>query len=317
MKILLKDVYSPTYIQKLACRINFFYPPLREKQFCNAIFTKEWDVLELKQRMSKITKVIYEYLPQDLTIATPILLQVAPEFGGFHGMIFPHYFERFGQNNWALSMQALETLTIYSSSEFAVRPFLQRHPKKMMKVMLKWSTHQNEHVRRLATEGCRPRLPWAMALPEFKKDPSLILPILENLKDDPSEYVRRSVANNLNDISKDNPATIIEIASQWYGKNESTNKLLKHALRTMLKKGEPKALDIFGLGKLNDVSVTTLVIKTNHPQIGQPLEFFFSIKNKRKKAITVRVEYCIYFLKKNNSHSRKIGSSHNSEQKFF
>ena len=306
MATLLKNIYDPAYIQNLAHKIKKQYAPLNEKEFCHAILSKDWNALELKERMAKISKVIYEFLPKNFDEATPLLLKTAPDFGGFHGMFFPHYIEVYGQGHFETSIKALEVLTVFSSSEFAVRPFIKNHTERMMDKMLKWSKHKNEHVRRLSSEGCRPRLPWAMALPEFKKDPSLILPILENLKCDSSEYVRRSVANNLNDISKDNPTIILNIASEWFGEHHHTDRLLKHAMRTMLKKGEPKALKIFGLGKTKNITVKPLKIQNPKIKIGGNLEFEFSISSQDNKEEIVRVEYCIYFLKKNGSHTRKV-----------
>ena len=116
-----------------------------------------------------------------------------------------------------------------------------------MAYVSEWAEDKNEKVRRFASEGCRSRLPWAMALPKFKKDPSLIIPILEKLKNDDSEFVRRSVANNLNDISKDHPDLVLDISEKWYGKSEKTDRLIKHACRSMLKAGNKRALLLFGL----------------------------------------------------------------------
>lgn len=306
MATLLKNIYDLAYIQNLAHKIKKHYSPLNEKEFCHDILSKDWNALELKERMAKISKVIYEFLPKEFDEATPLLLKTAPDFGGFHGMFFPLYIEIYGQDHFETSIKALEILTTYSSSEFAVRPFINNHTEKMMTKMLKWSKHKNEHVRRLSSEGCRPRLPWAMALPKFKKDPSLILPILENLKCDSSEYVRRSVANNLNDISKDNPGIILEIASNWYGENQNTDRLLKHALRTMLKKGESKALKIFGLGKTNNLKINPLIVSNPKVKKEGNLEFEFSISSQGKNEAVARIEYCLYFLKKNGAYTRKV-----------
>jgi 3-methyladenine DNA glycosylase AlkC len=127
-------------------------------------------------------------------------------------LFFPDFVETYGLEHWDRSVAALEKFTRMSTSEFAVRPFLKRNQPRMMAQMAAWSKHESEHVRRLASEGCRPRLPWADALPALKRDPAPIWPILEQLKADPSEYVRRSVANNLNDISKDHPEQVLAIA---------------------------------------------------------------------------------------------------------
>ncbi len=132
-------------------------------------------------------------------------------------MVFTEYVENFGLEHYDISMSAMEFITQFISCEYAIRPFIIRYPGKAMKQMLQWSKHESLHVRRFSSEGCRPRLPWAMALPALKKDPTLILPILENLKDDSSEFVRKSVANNLNDIAKDNPDTVLGIVKRWQG----------------------------------------------------------------------------------------------------
>src|SRR5690606_35694045 len=139
--------------------------------------------------------------------ALAILRAASPALNGygFATMIFPDFVEVYGLDDWDASLPALAQFTQQSSAEFAVRPFLLRDQPRMLAQMALWAEHDSEHLRRLASEGCRPRLPWAMALPALKADPTPILPILDRLKDDPSEYVRRSVANNLNDISKDNP----------------------------------------------------------------------------------------------------------------
>src|SRR5690606_550673 len=144
-------------------------------------------------------------LPPDYIEAVGVLKKAAPYFTGLEAMIFPDFVETYGLDHWEASMDALELMTRYSSSEYAVRPFIAKDTERMMAQMLEWAHSDSEHVRRLASEGCRPRLPWAMGLTMLKKDPSPILPILETLKQDESLYVRRSVANNLNDISKDHP----------------------------------------------------------------------------------------------------------------
>lgn len=161
-------------------------------------------------------------------------------------MFFPDYIERFGMEDYAVAVGTMERLTAFTSCEFAVRPFIKKHEGQMLEQMLGWSEHSSHHVRRLASEGSRPRLPWAMALPKLKKDPSPILPILENLKVDSSEYVRRSVANNLNDISKDNPDVALSVFRDWIGHSPETNRIVKHGCRTLLKQGVPEAMELFG-----------------------------------------------------------------------
>jgi 3-methyladenine DNA glycosylase AlkC len=167
-----------------------------------------------------------------------------------------------------------------------------------------WAEDKDAKVRRLASEGCRPRLPWAMALPKFKKDPSPILPILEKLKDDASEDVRRSVANNLNDISKDNPDLTLEICEKWSGQSENTDKIVKHACRTLLKAGNKRALAIFGYSDPSSIGVDNLSLDKKNLKIGDDLTFSFDITVATKSK--VRLEYAVYFVKAKGKISKKV-----------
>ncbi|MDP8206920.1 MAG: hypothetical protein P9L92_09675, partial [Candidatus Electryonea clarkiae] len=166
--------------------------------------------------------------------------------------------------------------------------------------------HEDPKVRRLASEGCRPRLPWAMALPAFKKDPTLILPILEKLKNDESETVRRSVANNLNDISKDNPEIVLAICNRWMGKAANIDKLIKHACRSLLKAGNKETLLLFGFGDPTDMNVENLKLSKYRINIGDDLNFSFDLIINQKELKKVRLEYCIYYMKANVKLSKKV-----------
>jgi len=175
----------------------------------------------------------------------------------------------------------------------------------MMRQMEKWAESDNHHVRRLASEGSRPRLPWAMALPEFKKNPAPVIKIMKKLKNDQSEYVRRSVANNLNDISKDNPDVTLKIAKEWRGKNKNTDWIIKHACRTLLKDSNEHALSLFGFG--NPKSIQLLGLKVSKKvKMGDHVEFSFSLKSSNKNMGMLRIEYVIEFVRANGRTGRKV-----------
>ena len=159
-------------------------------------------------------------------------------------------------------------------------------------------------MRRLASEGCRPRLPWAMALPKFKKDPTPLLPILEHLKNDPSETVRRSVANNLNDISKDNPVIALDVCERWHGQSTETDKIVKHACRGLLKAGDKRALAIFGYSDPADLVISNFTLATPSLRIGDNLEFSFTMELQHKSK--VRLEYAIHYVKAKGQLSKKV-----------
>ena len=174
----------------------------------------------------------------------------------------------------------------------------------MMAQMYAWSKHENEHVRRLSSEGCRPALPWGQALNKYKKDPTPVLPILEQLKTDPSLYVRKSVANNLNDISKTHPDLVVKLAKDWYGKNEYTNWIVKHGCRTLLKKGNREALAIFGCDDVASVDVVDFTLGAASVSLGDDMAFSFTIF--AKEATKVRLEYGIDYVKSGGKRNRKI-----------
>ena len=301
-----KDKLNHDSISGLAQSIKAVYNPFPAEEFMKSTMDKTWKDLELMARGRKITENMKKYLPQDYKEALGILNKVVDSCDLLFGLCFPTYVEMYGQDesNWDLSMRAMELYTQYSSSEFAVRPFIIKHEKRMMKQMYAWSKHENEHVRRLSSEGCRPALPWGQALNSFKKDPSPIMPILEQLKTDSSAYVRKSVANNINDISKTHPDLITKLATSWYGKNELTDWIVKHGCRTLLKKGNRDVLAIFGYHDVNAVEVSDFAINKKTAAIGEEIDFSFSIM--AKEATKVRLEYGIDYMKSNGKRNKKI-----------
>ncbi|MCL2619267.1 MAG: DNA alkylation repair protein [Defluviitaleaceae bacterium] len=311
MAELLKDIYNYDHLRKLATDIQGVYAPFAADEFVSSVMDETWEGLELKGRMRQITLNLGKYLPADYPQAVGIINKAIAAYGtdwmveGFC-MYFPDFVEVYGQDeqHWDISIAALARYTPHCSSEFAVRPFIINHEERMMAQMNAWAKSDNFHVRRLASEGCRPALPWAQALPSFKKDPSPVLPILEQLKNDPELYVRRSVANNLNDISKTHPDLVAKLAQDWYGENEYVDWIVKHACRTLLKKGHRGALAIFGFHDAGDVTAGGFAIDTQTVAIGGSFNFSFTVST--LQAAKVRLEYAIDFVKANGKRSRKI-----------
>lgn len=309
----LKDIYSASFFNTFSGAVELFLPSFDKKKFTKAIFSGNWKDKELKQRMRHTTLVVHQFLQTDFDTATELLKKITIHLqqikineNHFGFMFLPDYVETYGLDHFDTSVKAMELITPFASCEFAVRPFIIKYKDRMMKQMFAWSKHKNHHLRRLASEGSRSRLPWAIALPEHKKNPKPILPILENLKTDTSEYVRRSVANNLNDIAKDNPDIVISIAKQWKGNGKETDAIIKHGCRTLLKQGHPEILKYFGLSNNSKLEVSELKVITPKVKINNDLVFSFIVKNGSNKKQLIRLEYAVYYLRQNGQFSKKV-----------
>lgn len=313
MAELLKNIYNKKFFEKFIKSVQEINSDFNGKSFLNYIYDEKWKNRALKQRMRHITHVFKNHLYESFEKNVEIILHLIPilKKNGFKSdnlefIFFPDFIEVYGIDYYDTSVRAFEIITQFISCEFAVRPFIIKYQEFMLKQMLNWSTHKHPMVRRLATEGCRPRLPWAMALPLLKKNPKPIIPILKNLKNDVSESVRRSVANNLNDISKDNPKEVIELTKSWKGITRETDLLLKHACRTLLKQGNLETMELFGFGYTEDIKIENFHILTPIVKIGEALEFDFCLINKNNKRVKIRLEYGIYYQKINGYLSKKV-----------
>lgn len=309
---LLKDIYSVPFYNKLADSLIRVNPEFSKTQFIEQIYVEGFQLMELKQRMHHTTLVIHQFLPagypQAVQHLSSLIEQLRKEDTGEDQLAYiflPDYIETYGLDDYETSVKAIEFVTQFISCEFAVRPFLVKYGGQMMKQMEKWSLHESHKVRRLASEGSRSGLPWAMAVPELKKDPSPILPILENLKQDPSEWVRKSVANSLNDISKNHPETVIAIASRWRGLSKETDAIVKHGCRSLLKQGHFKILAHYGLESTH-IELKNFEILTPEVAIGDSLEFTITVKNIAQHLQKIRLEYAVYYKRLNGQSSKKV-----------
>jgi len=298
--------YTTDFFNQFTTILKMEYPAFESNKFMNLIYDDHWKEEKFKQRIRHISNALRMTLPMSYRDALSILIEIAPKCKGVEYLFFPDFVEVNGLDDWNDSMTALEVFTQFSSSEFAVRAFILKDYQRMMNQMLKWASHSNYHIRRLASEGCRPRLPWSSALETFKLNPSPILPILNQLKQDSSVYVQKSVANNLNDISKDHPELVKILAREWHGENSITDWIIKHGCRGLLRKGDAEVLFLFGFETSPDVSVHDLSLEKNSLAIEQTLNFSFSVQTNAFEPQKLRVEYAIDFVKANGSTSRKL-----------
>ncbi|EKO77884.1 MULTISPECIES: hypothetical protein [unclassified Leptospira] len=321
MPELLKDLYSKNVLEKIAISFSKELPTVSQKEWIQKFKQKDWERLELKQRIRRIGEVLATALPKPFPKTIDPLLKITDSFEkSFVGKeIFLTIFlgdvvEILGMDYPKESMRAIERITKLISCEFSIRPFLIRHPELVWKQMLEWSSHRHPGVRRLSCEGSRPRLPWGIGIPGLKQSPRKTLPILENLKDDENEVVRRSVANHLNDISKDHPDLVLKIAQKWIGFSKERDALLKHALRGLLKAGNPKALQIFGFGSDVKAKISSLKLKSKIVKIGENLSFGFTVRSEETRRTRLRIEYTIQYAKTSGKTSKKVFQV---EERFF
>lgn len=315
-----KNLLNKEIIEGMAVHFKSHWSRFDARGFVT-VATKNLDALELKARTEQITDAMIEYLPADFEKAGKIMLASlgtplgdhisagtvdAKGIAGWAITPLTHYVGLRGHGHFDLSMTLFKEMTRRASSEFGIRFFLLQSPEKTLSVLKTWTTDDNQHVRRLVSEGSRPRLPWAMSLPAFIKDPTPVIELLERLKDDDKEYVRRSVANNLNDIARDNPDLVAEIAAQWMkGANQERKKLIRHACRTLVKTGHKKALKVLGFKppKIQKVSIDILTPKV---VFGDALQFMLTICSDSKQDQSLMIDYIIHHKKANGRTSPKV-----------
>lgn len=211
-----------------------------------------------------------------------------------------------GLRDFDRSLELLREMTKRFSSEFGVRPFMIADQKRALARMAGWLDDPNRHVRRLVSEGTRPRLPWAMQLPGLIADPRPVLPLLERLRDDPEPYVRRSVANHLNDIAKDHPALVAALAAGWSdGAGKPRRDLIRHALRTLIKRGDPAALAVLGRGPAQ-IEAGPLRLSAERVAMGGELEMTLAIRSVAPAPQELSVDYVMHFRKANGRLAPKV-----------
>ena len=302
----LKEMFSKKFYEEFANAFHKAEKNFNVKKFTGEV-TKNLNLLELNQRLRNTSVVLKNYLPPDYKKTIEIMKRVAPELSaGYTQLVFPDFVGLYGKNNFDLSIEALKYFTQFGSSEFAIREFLKMDFDKTIKVMLGWAKDKNHHVRRLASEGSRPRLPWSFKLDKVIENPKLTIPILEILKNDEELYVRKSVANHLNDISKVHPKVILNIIKNWKGKSNHTDWILKHGSRTLLKQGNINALSHFGIKHNESVQSSEIKILNNKIKTGEHLQFSFNLINHANKKVKVRIEYAVYFKMANDKLSKKV-----------
>ncbi len=314
-----KNLFSSDLIAQIGGHLSAHDPAFDRAGF-EAMAGAGLEVLELKARSAQITGALDAHLPADFAAACDLMLAALhPETGGVSDVAAS---DARGLRGWAVmpmadvvavrggsdfdrAMSVLAEMTKRFSAEFAVRPLIAADPPRALSWLAAWAEDPDPNVRRLASEGSRPRLPWGIRLKAFVADPRPLLPILTRLRDDPSETVRRSVANSLNDIAKDHPDLVAGIARDWLADaSRERSRLVRHALRTLVKQGHPTTLTALGYGAA--VVAADLTIAPPVVSFEGVLAFTLVLRETAGTPQRLVVDYAVHHRRANGTTSPKV-----------
>ena len=311
----LKDFFDAALVRELASDLA-----RAERSFDAAGFVESGldglHRLELTARAWHLADTMNRYLPQPFSRAAEVVvaslgpeLLRSDEFGMAPFRYMPHVFfvQKYGLDDFEAAMRAQYELTKRFSAESSIRAYLVRHPRETYARLLEWARDENVHVRRLVSEGTRPRLPWAPRLREFQENPRPVIALLELLKDDPERYVQRSVANNLNDIGKDHPDLVVDLCRRWLSGATAERKwIVGHALRSLVKQAHRGALETLGVGAKPKVSIGGARLASASVRLGDELRFSFEVTNTGRRAQDLLVDYVVHFVKASGATRPKV-----------
>ncbi len=282
-----------------------------------------YESLELMARGQRIAQALQTHLPQDVPRALGVLVDSMdppmgidaagePDAGDrpYSAFLYlPHsiYIGTHGLPHFEAAMAAQHALTQRFTAEFCIRPYLLRHQQATLARLREWAQDDNAHVRRLVSEGTRPRLPWAPRLPAFQNNPQLALPLLDALKDDPSSYVRRSVANHLGDVAKDHPDLAVGTARTWLqGAPAPREALVRHSLRFLIKRGDAGALDALGVGHAVALDVRVARVVPARARIGDKVRIEVELRNPTPQPQRVLADLKVHYVKAHGGAAPKV-----------
>lgn len=313
----LKSFFSPALVRRLAADVSRAHPGFPRRAFVRDA-CRGLDRLELLARGQHIAGALAEHLPPAYPEAIDILIR---SLGAEHaseellgaGMApffyYPHtvFVAERGRDHFDLSMRAQYELTKRFSAEASVRPYIDADPERAFRFLRRWARDRNPHVRRLASEGTRLRLPWARRVPWLDAHPRRVLELLERLKDDPATVVRRSVANNLNDLGKVHPGLLVATCRRWLrGATPERHALVEHALRGAVKRGDRDALALLGYGGEAAVAVEEALFVPPRVAIGERVTLTFALRSRARRGQELLVDVAVHFVKAGGKASPKV-----------
>lgn len=262
---------------------------------------------ELMDRLKQTSVAFHASVPGGFTAQLEVLKKIAgPQENGLIGCWFSDFVGQFGVDHPDEALPALAFLTQFGSAEFAIREFLIRDQSATLKVMQRWVRDPNEHVRRLASEGARPRLPWGKRLQSLVADPTPVFAILHALRDDPSLYVRKSVANHLNDITKDHPGAVLNLVESWDTRSPRTQWIVKQGLRTLIKQAHPQALSRLGVATAPRINAVVFAIHPRSIRLGQRIRLSLTLESTATSAQDLMIDYVVHYVKARGAPRPKV-----------
>ncbi len=316
-----KNLLNPALVRDSAALLARHSKRFNARQF-EALALPGLEALEMKARAMQIAAALEASLPANFYDAAALIEAslAPPEAGqamadlrgidqGLRGwMLWPvgEYIARRGLPHPERALATLHALTQRFTAEFAIRPFIVEHPDVVWPTLQRWCQDESPHVRRLVSEGSRPRLPWGLQLKRLIQDPAPTLPLLRALQDDTSDYVRRSVANHLNDIAKDHPALVADwLASHLPGASQERVALLRHASRTLVKQGDTRVLEAWGLGAAFK-GTASLTLDRKRVRVGDSFTLALALQSMSSRAQTLVLDYAVHHVKADGSTRAKI-----------
>ncbi len=304
MEPLKNQFFNFSFYSQLSQHVKEVYPKLNITDFRGAFDASE--KLELMDRVKQVGHVLFEFLPGTYLDKLYYIKELGPRITGFPGISLPFFVQHYGADYFDESMEALHYLTRFSTAEFAIRPFIKSDLERSMALIYTWTKDENVHVRRLASEGTRPALPWSFKFDAFIKNPALTLPIIEALKEDKDLYVKKSVGNHLNDISKHHPQLVVDTVSAWDKNNVHSQWIAKRAVRTLIKNGFTPAFGIMGFEANPAYLIEGFQVNQPVVSMGSDLVFQFSIISQKSTLQKLNIDFKIYYLKNNEKHQSKV-----------
>lgn len=301
----MKNWFDEAFHHRTANQLASLHPTFDATRFL-AHCLEDLAARELMGRLHRVAEAFHLALPLPFVEQIAVLRAHAPQIGHNFVAIWPcAHVAAHGLGQPELALPALRELTRHGSAEFALRPFLVRDLSGTLAVLRTWISDPDEHVRRLASEGSRPRLPWGERLQAFVADPSPTLPLLSSLRADPSLYVRKSVANHLNDIAKDHPDTVLDLVAGWDRTDPRTAWIVRHALRTLIKRGHPRALGLLGAGNAPVLSAT-LTVMPKRIRLGDTITLAAALTSHATDAQALVIDYVVHYARAGGRYTDKV-----------